>query len=110
MTTEPKYPFVKFRTIKKLTSHANPNGVDTPEVWYLRVAGVHNNPQKVSDYIKSKRHKLLGHGNLVGQKYNDLRNYIDSTLGVGVDSRLLDDDAPKALAEKVANEVKSRKA
>ena len=108
MSEKPNYPYVEFKTLKKMTSKADPNGIETAESWFLRVAGVHNNPQKITNYLKTKKHKLIGHGNLSDSKFNDLRNYVDSTLGIGVDSRLFSDEPPKALKEKVENERQAR--
>lgn len=99
----PTYPYVKFKMIKKICTHADPNGVDTPENWYLRVEGVHNSPSKLTNYLKSKKHILVGHGNLNGAKYNDVRNYVDSYLGVGTDTRLRAEIPPKPLKDKVEN-------
>lgn len=103
---EQKYPFVKFKTMKRFSNIKSPNGEELPSYWYLNVNGVHNQVGKITQYIKDGN-VLVGHGNLKG-KHSDIRNLIDTLTGKSVDKRLLQDAPVKALTEKVNNERQTR--
>lgn len=103
--TEKPFPYVKFRAIKTLRSHEDPNGKEEPTDWYLNVKGTHNQLSSLENFIKDG-HRIVGFGNLDKSQYSTVRSYVQQITGQGVDRRLYDDEPEKALAKKVADERK----
>lgn len=102
---EKPFPYVKFKTVKTFRTHEDPNGKEVATDWFLNVSGTHNQTASLLNFIK-QGHRVIGCGNLEKSKYSEVRNYVASLTGEGLDRRLYEDAPRKALAEKVENERK----
>ncbi len=101
---EKPFPYVKFRTMKRfVTTESGINGDLKPEDYYLRVDGVHNSIENLSQQEK-RGHMIVGFGNLDNPKFNEIRNVCEMRMGIGINQALyksvMDERVQKAKDER----------
>lgn len=90
-TTEPRHPWVKFRALYKHTDPATKESIEEADEYYLDISGTHGRVESIIEFQKMG-HRLMDYGNLKQDHINNLKPFLDSQLGRGLDPRLMDED------------------
>ena len=100
---EKPFPYVKLRAMKRMITKENVNGELKAEDYYLRMDGVHNSIENISQHEK-RGHMIVGFGNLDNPKYSEVKKICETRIGIGVNQVLyksvMDERVQKAKDER----------
>lgn len=100
---EKPFPYVKFRAMKRMITKDNVNGELKPEDYYLKIDGVHNSIENISQHEK-RGHMIVGFGNLDDKKFSEVKKICETRMGIGVNQAIyksvMDERVQKAKDER----------